>query len=138
MILEFPVAGAKESTGPLKVGIGTTELGFKFNFYNNEHKGLYASLYPQIEFAVPGSDAVEKGVAEPGQTFILPLLVQKELKYLTLVVNLALSNRFMILNATPRGHWALVWGALSPGTCRSWVRFTRLPRLISRGNDWWL
>ena len=49
------------------------------------------SVYPQIEF-VPGSRAVEKGLAEPGQTLIFPLLVAKELKYATLVVNGAVNK----------------------------------------------
>jgi hypothetical protein len=84
---EFPLAGAKASGDSMKVGIGAAKFGLKFNFYNNEQHGLYISLYPQIEFAIPGSNAAEKGLAEPGQTLILPLLVQKEFKYLTFVAN---------------------------------------------------
>lgn len=84
---EFPLAGAKVSGDPMKVGIGAAKFGLKFNFYNNEQHGLYISLYPQIEFAVPGSNAVEKKLTEPGQTLILPVLVQKEFKYLTFVAN---------------------------------------------------
>jgi hypothetical protein len=84
---EFPLAGAKVPGDPMKVGVGAAKFGLKFNFYNNEHEGVYISLYPQIEFALPGSNAVEKRLAEPGQTLILPLLVQKEFKYLTFVAN---------------------------------------------------
>ncbi len=84
---EFPLAGAKVPGDPMKVGVGAAKFGLKFNFYNNEHHGLYISLYPQIGFALPGTNAVEKGLAEPGQTLILPLLVQKEFKYLTFVAN---------------------------------------------------
>ncbi|HXN23833.1 MAG TPA: hypothetical protein VOA41_13930 [Candidatus Dormibacteraeota bacterium] len=84
---EFPLAGAKAPGDPMRVGIGTAKFGLKLNFYNSEHKGMYISLYPQIEFAVPGANAVEKGLAEPGQTLILPLLVQKEFRYLTFVAN---------------------------------------------------
>jgi hypothetical protein len=51
----------------MRVGIGDVKFGLKVNFYNNQHKGLYVSLYPQIEFNIPGTDAVEKGVAEQGQ-----------------------------------------------------------------------
>jgi hypothetical protein len=87
MKFEFPLAGAKVPDDPMRVGIGTAKFGLKLNFYNNEHKGLYISLYPQIEFAVPGAHVVEKGLAEPGQTLILPLLVQKEFRYLTFVAN---------------------------------------------------
>jgi hypothetical protein len=84
---EFPLAGAKTPGSPMGVGIGAAKFGLKFNFFNNEHEGVYVSLYPQIEFAVPGSNAVEKRLAEPGQTLILPLLVQKEFRYLTFVAN---------------------------------------------------
>jgi hypothetical protein len=84
---EFPLAGAKAPGEPMRIGIGAAKFGLKFNFYNNEHRGVYISLYPQIEFAVPGAHPVEKSLAEPGQTLILPLLVQKEFKYLTFVAN---------------------------------------------------
>ena len=90
--IEFPLAGAKEPDDPMRVGIGAAKFGLKVNFYNDEHKGLYVSLYPQIEFNVPGTDAVEKGLAEPGQTLILPLLAQKEFKYLTFVANGAINK----------------------------------------------
>jgi len=84
---EFPLAGAKENSDPFKVGIGAAQFGLKFNFYNNEHTGLSISFYPQIEFAVPGTAAVEKNLVNRGQTLILPLLVRKEFKYFTFVGN---------------------------------------------------
>jgi hypothetical protein len=84
---EFPLAGAKEHGDPFKVGVGAAQFGLKFNFYNNEHTGLSISFYPQIEFAVPGTAAAEKNLADPGQTLILPLLVRKEFKYFTFVGN---------------------------------------------------
>lgn len=84
---EFPLAGAKEHSNPFKVGIGAAQFGLKFNFYDNEYRGQSVSFYPQIEFAVPGTAAVEKNLANPGQTLILPLLVRQEFKYLTIVAN---------------------------------------------------
>ncbi len=57
---EFPLAGAKEQGDPFKVGVGASQFGLKFNFYDNEHTGLSASFYPQIEFAIPGTHAAEK------------------------------------------------------------------------------
>jgi len=89
--LELPVAGAKDSGQPFTAGIGAARVGLKFNFYNSEQHGIEVSVYPQIEF-VPGSRPVEKGLAEPGQTLIFPLLIAKELKYATLVVNGALNK----------------------------------------------
>ena len=84
---EFPLAGAKEHGDPFKVGIGAAQFGLKFNFYANENKGESVSFYPQIEFALPGAAAAEKNLANPGQTLILPLLVRKEFKYVTIVAN---------------------------------------------------
>jgi len=90
--VEFPLAGAKKPDDPMRVGIGTAKFGLKVNFFNNQHKGVYISLYPQIEFTVPGTEAVEKGLANPGQTLILPLLVQKDFKHITVVANCAVNK----------------------------------------------
>jgi len=89
---EFPLAGAKEHGDPFEAGIGPAQFGFKFNFYDNEHKGESVSFYPQIEFAVPGTAAVEKNLANAGQTLILPLLVRQECKYLIIVANGAVNQ----------------------------------------------
>ena len=85
--VEFPVAAAREAGNPFQFGVGATTLGLKVNFYNDEQTGLSASVYPQLEFGTPGTRAVQKGLAEPGQTLILPLLVAKEFKYFTMVAN---------------------------------------------------
>jgi len=90
--LEFPVSGAKEPDQSYRIGIGEAGFGLKFNFYNNERRGASLAFYPQLEFAMPGSGAVEKGIAEDGQTLILPLLLQKEFKYLTFVANGAVNK----------------------------------------------
>jgi hypothetical protein len=89
---EFPLAGAKRHADPFEVGIGAAQFGLKFNFYNNEYQGVSVSFYPQIEFAVRGSDAAEKDLANAGQTLTLPLLVQKEFKYVTVVANGAVNQ----------------------------------------------
>lgn len=105
--IEFPLAGAKAPNDPMRVGIGAAKVGLKLNFYSNEHKGAYASLYPQMEFAVPGTNGVEKDLVEPGQTFILPLLVQKELKHLTIVANGVLDQPIHDPARRTTGSWAL-------------------------------
>jgi hypothetical protein len=89
---EFPLAGAKEHGDPFKVGIGAAQFGLKFNFYNNEHEGESVSFYPQIEFAVPGTAAVEKNLANAGETLTLPLLVRKEFSHVTFVANGAVNQ----------------------------------------------
>ena len=85
--IEFPLAAIWTNGGPSAFGVGAAEVGLKFNFYNNERTGLSVAVYPQVEFAPPGSGATEKGLAEPGQTFILPLLVSKEFGSFTFVAN---------------------------------------------------
>lgn len=86
LAFEVPVAAVNESGQPFTAGVGTAQLGLKFNFYNSAHHSLEMAFYPQIEF-VMGPHSVEKGLSEPGQTLIFPLLVSKELKYVTVVVN---------------------------------------------------
>jgi hypothetical protein len=85
--LEFPVVARTEHGGAYQMGLGTSAFGLKFNFYNDESRGLRVSIYPQIAFSTRGS--VDKGVAERGQTLILPLLVSHETKYITMVANAA-------------------------------------------------
>ncbi len=84
---EFPLAGAKAQGDPFKVGVGAAQFGLKFNFYDNEHTGLSFSFYPQVEFAIPGTRAVEKKLVDPGQTLFFPLLAEKEFRHVTLVAN---------------------------------------------------
>jgi hypothetical protein len=90
--LECPVAGDQMQGDPLNVGVGATLFGVKFNFYDNEHTGASAAFYPQIEFAVPGTDAARKNLADSGETLIFPLLVRKEFRYLTVVANAGLNE----------------------------------------------
>jgi hypothetical protein len=88
---EVPLAAANDSGHPFTAGLGAAKVGLKFNFYNSERHGVEVSFYPQIEFVL-GSRPVEKGLAEPGQTLIFPLLVSKSLKYVILVVNGAVNK----------------------------------------------
>jgi hypothetical protein len=88
---EVPVAGATDSDHAFTAGFGAAKVGMKFNFHNSEHHALAMSFYPQLEFVV-GLEPVEKGLAEPGQTLIFPLLVSKIFKYMTLVANVALNK----------------------------------------------
>lgn len=89
---EFPVAATRETGNPFTLGVGAAKFGLKFTFYSNEHKGVSVSIYPQVEFVPPGTGGVEKGLAERGQTVIVPLLVSQEFKYLTLVANGAVNT----------------------------------------------
>jgi len=113
---EFPLAGAKEHGDPLKVGVGAAQFGLKLNFYYNEHRGASVSFYPQIEFAVPGTDAAQKNLANAGQTLILPLLVRQQFKYLILVANGAVNQPIQ----DPQRHTS---GSLGFGLGRAITRY---------------
>ena len=90
--LEVPIAGARQSGEPFEVGLGTAGVGVKFNFYDDEHRGISVSVYPQLEFPTPGGQGVEKGLAEKGETIVLPLLVAREFHAFTFVFNGALET----------------------------------------------
>lgn len=89
---EFPVSAAREAGAPFNVGLGTASAGLKFKFYHDEHRGISIAVYPQVEFAASGGRGVEEGLAEQGQTVVLPLLVARELHELTFVFNAAVEK----------------------------------------------
>ena len=84
---EIPVTSSREQDEPYTHGMGPAKFGLKFNFYTNDHRGLAIAAYPQVEFEAPGTGSIEKGLADAGQTLILPLLVAKEFHYFTFVAN---------------------------------------------------
>jgi hypothetical protein len=99
--LEFPIVARRVGASPYQVGLGDAAFGLKFNFYNDEHKGVRVSVYPQIEFSTGRS--VDKGVAEAGQTLVFPILVSHESKYVTLVGNVGVDKA---MNDPARGTTA--------------------------------
>jgi hypothetical protein len=83
---EMPVSAATDNGQPFVAGLGQAAVGVKFDFYHTEHHSMEMALYPQIAFAI-GTSPAAKGLADAGETLILPLIVSKELKYVTVVVN---------------------------------------------------
>jgi hypothetical protein len=90
--VEFPLAAARDNDDSYTFGIGAAKVGIKFNFYSNEYSGLSMAFYPQIEFEAPGTGSIRKGLADPGQTLILPLLVAREFHDFTFVANAAVNQ----------------------------------------------
>jgi hypothetical protein len=73
---EFPVAAVTGADSPFTAGMGAAKFGLKFSFFYDEHKGL--SLAFSADRVRGGRErSVEKDLAEPGQTVILPLLMSK-------------------------------------------------------------
>ena len=89
---EMPFSGVRAGGEPIAFGVGGMAFGLKFNFYDDDHTGVSLALYPQLEFSPSGS--ARRGLAEAGQTFVLPLLVAKQLSHATLVVNSGLEQPF--------------------------------------------
>jgi hypothetical protein len=85
----------------LEYGVGEANVGVKLNFYNNDRTGFSAAFYPQIEFATPGTDGIGKGLADPGQTLILPLLLAKDLSYAIVVANAILREPIRDIDRSP-------------------------------------
>ena len=88
---EFPVSAVGAPGEEFAAGVGEAEFGVKMNFYRDEHRGIAVALYPQVGFA-PSSSGVEKGLADAGQTLILPLLVGKEFHAFSFVANVAIEH----------------------------------------------
>jgi hypothetical protein len=69
-------------------GLDNSLIGAKWRFAGNEDSALKASVYPQYEFE-NGTKSVERGVAEPGPNFLLPVEVSRSFGEVTLVAEVA-------------------------------------------------
>jgi hypothetical protein len=65
-------------------GLDNSLIGVKWRFVGDEDSPLKASVYPQYEFE-NGTDSVERGVAEPGPNFLLPIEISQSFGKVTLV-----------------------------------------------------
>jgi hypothetical protein len=86
-----PLSASQVNGQAFSAAAGEVELGVKLNVYDDDSRGLELSVYPQVAFNV-SSRAVRTGVAPPGQTLTVPVLVAKEYKYVTTVFNAAISK----------------------------------------------
>ncbi len=82
---EVPYLYEREDGGPSLSGFGNSEAGVKWRFYDAGEKGLAVAVYPQWEFNNPGSNSDDKGLAEHGSAFLLPLQFEKAVGPVTLV-----------------------------------------------------
>jgi len=121
---EFPLAGVWTSGQPSAFGVGAAEVGVKFNFYNNEHTGLSVAVYPQVEFAPGGSSATVKGLADPGQTFILPLLLSKDFHEFTFVANGGVEKPLGVSDAGLTGTYGLGVGRALTGRLAAMIELS--------------
>jgi hypothetical protein len=59
--------------GATTSGLGRAEFGIKYRFYEDESRALSMAIYPQLEFAVPGT-AADEGDEGVGTITKLPVL----------------------------------------------------------------
>ena len=55
-------------------GVGESNFGIKYKFFEDEEKDAQVAVYPQYQFVTPSSQGVEKGVAQSGSIIALPIL----------------------------------------------------------------
>ena len=63
--------------GRPKSGLGSTNLGVKWRFLDQDRQGISMSVYPQLEFRTSAS-SVRKGLIEGGAELRLPIEVSRE------------------------------------------------------------
>jgi hypothetical protein len=77
--LKFEVPyGFSKTDDVSESGVGLAEIGVKYRFYENEASGVEIAVYPQVEFAIPGT-AIADTEEGKGMLTKLPLLVAKKL-----------------------------------------------------------
>ena len=75
---EVPYIILHEDGADTMDGLGNSEAGVKWRFYDSGESGLTMSTYPQFEFRNPSSNSVAHGLLADENTFNLPLQFQKE------------------------------------------------------------
>ena len=63
--------------GDLVGALGNPEVGLKWRFLDDEDDGLDLSLYPQLEFEIPGSQALRRGLTDARLALLIPFQAQK-------------------------------------------------------------
>lgn len=75
---EVPYIVLHETGADHEQGLGNSEAGVKWRFYDGGESGLTASTYPQVEFRNPGSHSAAHRLVADETTFVLPLEIQRE------------------------------------------------------------
>jgi hypothetical protein len=94
-------------------GLGRAEFGIKYRFYDNEESDTGIAMYPQLEFAIPGTAAAE-GDEGKGTTTKLPLLFSRKIAE-TRKGNVMLTANAAFNMTTVPGSEHYVTGALGIG-----------------------
>lgn len=65
-------------------GIGDSNFGVKYRFYDDKDAGLSFAVAPQVEFRTPGAGS---SVSEGATSFILPVIVTQEFEHASITAN---------------------------------------------------
>jgi hypothetical protein len=74
---EAPWAILRDDSGT-HAGPGDSLVGAKWRFYDAGDSGWQASVYPQLTFLDPDSNADRRGLADPDTTLLLPVEVDRD------------------------------------------------------------
>jgi hypothetical protein len=99
--------------GVNSTGLGRAEFGVKYRFYDSEESDTGIAMYPQLEFAIPGTAAAE-GDEGKGTTTKLPLLFTRKLVETRKGAVMVTANAALNLTTVP-GEEHYVTGALGIG-----------------------
>jgi len=75
---EIPWIVSDPSQGPAASGLGAGNFGVKWRFLDEAESFLSVATYPQFAFRTAASSA-QNGLVEPGTSFLLPLIFEKNL-----------------------------------------------------------
>ena len=99
--------------GVTNTGLGRAEFGIKYRFYDNEESDTGIAMYPQVEFAIPGTAAAD-GDEGKGTTTKLPLLFTRRIVETSKGAVMVTANAAFNLSTVP-GSEHYVSGALGIG-----------------------
>jgi hypothetical protein len=69
-------------------GLGNSNFGIKWRFFDDADAGREMSVFPQVEFNNPGSSSDERGLVDSGTTWILPVQFEQNLRGIDLDLEL--------------------------------------------------
>ncbi|MEO8217154.1 MAG: PEGA domain-containing protein [Acidobacteriota bacterium] len=91
-------------------GVGNSNFGVKYRFYNNEATHLALGIYPQVDFHTPGAPTeADGGGASGATTWSLPVLLTKEFERMAIAGNLG-------FDVTTEHPHAGIFGVFGAGT----------------------
>jgi hypothetical protein len=86
---------------PAEYGLGQSQLGVKWRFYDTGEKGMSFSIFPQLSLNNP-DDSVKRGITPAGDSLILPLEFTKKFG----PVDVNIEGGYNVVRKGPNGYLA--------------------------------